>query len=187
MAEPKKRYFIKSIIGGEDSVGKALEKNLMRLSSIGLKWDKSLIRNMKGLGVTETNDDTFQSYGLNNYAQQFEEKYNKINSIVGENDFIAFYNWAIENGYKNCLTIERINNDGNYSPSNCRWATREEQANNTSRNHFIVFNGEKHTMADWAKKLDIDYKRLENRINSGLSIEKCFYKGKLSNNGKDFL
>lgn len=91
MAEPKKRYFIKSIIGGEDSVGKALEKNLMRLSSIGLKWDKSLIRNMKGLGVTETNDDTFQSYGLNNYAQQFEEKYNKINSIVGENDFIAFY------------------------------------------------------------------------------------------------
>lgn len=104
-----------------------------------------------------------------------------------KDDFMAFYNWAIENDYKNCLTIERINNDGNYSPSNCRWATREEQANNTSRNHFIVFNGEKHTMADWAKKLDIDYKRLENRINSGLSIEKCFYKGKLSNNGKDFL
>lgn len=91
MAEPKKRYFIKSIIGGEDSIGKSLEKNLMRLSSIGLTWDKSLIRNMKGLGVAETNDDTFQSYGVNNYAQQFEEKYNKINSIVGENDFIAFY------------------------------------------------------------------------------------------------
>ena len=57
MAEPKKRYFIKSIIGGENSIGKSLEKNLMRLSSIGLEWDKSLIRNMKGLGVAETNDD----------------------------------------------------------------------------------------------------------------------------------
>lgn len=91
MAQPKKRYFIKSIIGGENSIGKSLEKNLMRISSIGLNWDKSLIRNMKGLGVTETNDDAFQSYGLNNYAQQFEDKYNKIHSIVGENDFIAFY------------------------------------------------------------------------------------------------
>lgn len=91
MAQPKKRYFIKSIIGGEDSIGKSLEKNLMRISSIGLNWDKSLIRNMKGLGVTETNDDAFQSYGLGNYAQQFEDKYNKIHSIVGENDFIAFY------------------------------------------------------------------------------------------------
>lgn len=104
-----------------------------------------------------------------------------------KDDFMSFYNWAIKNGYKNGLTIERINNDGNYSPSNCRWATREEQANNTSRNHFIVFHGEKHTIADWAKKLDIGYKRLSNRINSGLPIEKCFYKGKLSNNGKDFL
>lgn len=103
-----------------------------------------------------------------------------------KDDFMSFYNWAIKNGYKNGLTIERINNDGNYSPANCRWATREEQANNTSRNHFIVFNGEKHTIADWAKKFDIDYKRLNNRINSGLPLEKCFYKGKLSNNGKDF-
>lgn len=104
-----------------------------------------------------------------------------------KNDFMAFYNWAINNGYKEGLTIERINNDGNYEPLNCRWATRQEQANNTSSNHYIIFNGEKHTISEWSKKMGIKYKILEYRIRKGLSLEKCFYQGKLSNNGVDFL
>ncbi|WP_097026146.1 hypothetical protein [Clostridium peptidivorans] len=46
------------------------------------------------------------------------------------NDFMNFYNWSMGNGYKDDLTIDRINNDGNYESSNCRWATIEQQANN---------------------------------------------------------
>ena len=104
-----------------------------------------------------------------------------------KNNFTSFYNWAISNGYKKGLTVERINNDGNYEPSNCKWATRSEQANNTSRNHFIFFNGEKHTISQWSKKLGISYSALAERIRKNLPIERCFYPGKLSNNGVDFL
>lgn len=46
------------------------------------------------------------------------------------NSFETFYNWAMANGYKKSLSIDRKNNDGNYEPSNCRWATDKEQANN---------------------------------------------------------
>lgn len=104
-----------------------------------------------------------------------------------KDNFMSFYNWAVNNGYKQGLTIERINNDGNYEPSNCRWATRWEQANNTSHNHFIVYNGEKHTVSQWSKKTGIKYSVLRGRILDGLPLWKCFYPGKLSNNGVDLL
>lgn len=52
-------------------------------------------------------------------------------------DFQSFYNWALSNGYSDDLSIERINNNGNYEPSNCKWATRIEQNNNTRRNKYV--------------------------------------------------
>lgn len=86
-----------------------------------------------------------------------------------KNDIKSFYNWAISNGYKenegrNILTIDRINNDGNYEPSNCRWTTQKEQMRNTRRNHLITYNGETHCIAEWAEKLGIDRNIIYNRI-----------------------
>ena len=83
------------------------------------------------------------------------------------NDFEIFYKWSIENGYRDDLTIDRIDNAKGYCPSNCRWATYEVQNNNTSRNHLITYKGETHTMAEWAKIKNVSYKSLRNRIYKG--------------------
>lgn len=58
-------------------------------------------------------------------------------------EFKAFYDWAIESGYKKGLSIDRINNDGNYEPSNCRWVTKDEQFLNRRNTIRIDYNGEK--------------------------------------------
>lgn len=67
------------------------------------------------------------------------------------NDFETFKNWAFENGYNDSLTIDRIDVNGDYEPSNCRWATYKEQANNKSNNVFYSAYGETHNIEDWCK------------------------------------
>ena len=80
------------------------------------------------------------------------------------NDFMSFYKWSIENGYSDDLTLDRINSKGNYEPSNCRWATYKEQANNTSTNLRFTYNGEEHTIHEWADIVGINAMALRHRI-----------------------
>lgn len=84
--------------------------------------------------------------------------------------FINFYNWAIENGYRDNLTIERIDVNGNYEPSNCRWIPLKEQSRN--RRGVIVYGGE--TIPEASKRLGIDMSALHCRIKSGKSLEEAF-------------
>lgn len=90
-----------------------------------------------------------------------------------KDDFMSFYNWAISNGYKQGLTIDRINNDGNYEPLNCRWATIKEQCANRSSTKILLYKGEKHSAYEWAKKLKINYNTLIHRLERGWKIEKA--------------
>ena len=64
-------------------------------------------------------------------------------------DFTQFYNWALQNGYSPELSIDRIDNNKGYSPENCRWVNKTVQSNNRRTNHFLEFNGERHTLAEW--------------------------------------
>lgn len=77
----------------------------------------------------------------------------------------AFFEWSIENGYADNLTIDRIDNDGNYEPGNCRWITQKEQQRNTSRNRFITANGVRKTMAEWAEITGISTNVIKDRLN----------------------
>lgn len=89
-------------------------------------------------------------------------------------DFINFYNWAMANGYNDELTLDRIDSNGNYEPDNCRWVTYKQQANNTRRNNYITFNGETHTLTEWAEKLGIKRSTLSTRIHrANWDIEKA--------------
>lgn len=89
-------------------------------------------------------------------------------------NFEKFYEWCINNNYKDGLTIDRINNDGNYEPSNCRFATRKEQNRNYSRNHNITFNGETHCIKEWSEITGVKPATILYRLNSGKSLEKVF-------------
>lgn len=92
-----------------------------------------------------------------------------------DNNFMAFYEWAIENGYADDLTLDRIDANGNYEPSNCRWITIQKQQNNRRNNHIITYNGETHTTAEWARILGINYHTLQTRLHrNGWSIERAF-------------
>ena len=120
------------------------------------------------------------------YAGMKDRCYNKNNKrydIYGQkgikicdewlNSYEAFRDWAMSNGYKEDLTIDRINSNGNYCPDNCRWTTAEVQANNTSRNHLLTYDGETKTMSQWAKEVGLSYYTLRNRINClGWNVDK---------------
>lgn len=88
--------------------------------------------------------------------------------------FEPFYEWAMNNGYTQDLSIDRINNNGNYEPSNCRWATVLEQATNKRTNRIISFNGVSRTMSEWARSLGLDYKKLHYRLKNGWTIAQAF-------------
>lgn len=90
-------------------------------------------------------------------------------------DFSAFYVWAMENGYKDGLTIDRIDGDKGYSPENCRWVTRKVQANNINTNVHVTYNGETHTLSEWADIVGSYEKRLWWRYKQGWPVEEILY------------
>lgn len=86
-------------------------------------------------------------------------------------DFDHFYKWSIENGYAKGLSIDRIDNDKDYSPDNCRWTTPTVQARNTRRSKFVEYNGQLKTVAEWAEEYGVTYHILSSRLYRGWSMD----------------
>lgn len=86
------------------------------------------------------------------------------------NSFTAFKEWALKSGYSDELTLDRKNVDGNYSPDNCRWATRKEQNNNRRNNRIVEYNGASMTLHELSELCGIEYKTLWSRFKAGWSV-----------------
>lgn len=94
---------------------------------------------------------------------------------LGENGSYLFYLWATRHGYKENLSIDRIDNNKGYSPDNCRWATLIEQANNKRNNIKLTYNGETKTVKEWSRIVGLKYPTLMNRVKSGWCPEKALF------------
>lgn len=84
-------------------------------------------------------------------------------------DFQNFFEWSLNNGYGDNLTIDRIDVDGGYSPQNCRWADAATQANNRTNNHYMTYLGETKTMKQWCDELGLPYYAVRARQSRGWS------------------
>lgn len=88
-------------------------------------------------------------------------------------DFENFYIWAMANGYSDSLTLDRIDNNGNYEPSNCRWATYREQRLNNRSVKLLTFNGKTLTQKEWGLELGGGESLIEGRLLRGWTLEKA--------------
>lgn len=100
------------------------------------------------------------------------------------NDYTNFRAWAMASGYSEKLTLDRIDNDSDYSPANCRWATSKEQANNRCTNRVLEINGIAHNIQNWCEITGLPRSIADGRLRRGWSAEKTFTTPLLTKGGK---
>jgi len=134
-----------------------MEKLVKRVTTHGISSDKlyKVWSSMKSR-CTNPTDQSYCNYGGRG-----------ISICEAWQSFEPFREWAFSHGYRRGLTIERINNDGNYSPENCKWIPKGRQSDNTRRCTFITMDGKTQNMKQWAKELGIPYSLVQSRIKHG--------------------
>lgn len=119
-------------------------------------------------------------YRCNNSNSDFYENYGGKGVKVCEEwgDFVVFYKWATTNGYAEGLSIDRIDVDGDYEPSNCRWVDMKTQQRNKGNNRKVEYKGKVLCLTEWSEVTGLHPKTIAYRLNSGWSIEEALTKPK---------
>lgn len=112
----------------------------------------------------DVNDEKYKYYGGRGITM--------CNEWLGKNGVANFIDWAIQNGYEEDLTIDRIDGNKGYEPDNCRWVTRKQQSNNIRSNRTLMYHGKEYTLSELSQYTGINYSTLNNRINTAkMSVE----------------
>lgn len=147
--------------------------------SCGCLWKEKVGKKSITHGMSGTRLHTIWK----NLRQRCENKNHKQYSDYGGRgitvcaewgDFETFYNWAMANGYKDTLSIDRKDNNKGYSPDNCHWTDKYTQARNKRNLVMITYKGKTQCVSAWAEELGIPYEILRLRIQHGWDINKAF-------------
>ena len=175
------RWLCKCDCGNECVVSRSSLKN-ERTQSCGCyrdevraKLGKNLIQYQKnprthGLSHTRIYKIWDSMKGRCKYKRPEYKRYAENNIKVcdeWQEKFMSFYEWAMENGYEDGLTLDRIDNSKGYCPNNCRWVTMKEQENNRTNNHLVKINGITKTIAEWSEISGLAYGTIRNRVYKG--------------------
>lgn len=114
-------------------------------------------------------------YNKNNHAYKHYGGRGIVMCDEWRDDFMAFYDWAINNGYYKNLTIDRIDVNGNYEPNNCRWVDYTTQNNNRSNTIYITCNGKTQSVMQWCRELNLNPSTVYYRVKRGYNSYYCLY------------
>lgn len=120
------------------------------------KWNSMKTR------CNNPNHDSFINYG--NKGIEVCEEWN--------NSFEKFYDWSIDSGYSEGLSLDRVDNSKGYYPENCRWVEFKEQGRNKTNNRLLTYKGKTLCLSEWAETMGLPDYVLRNRLNRGWSVEK---------------
>lgn len=148
------------------SCGCFMRERVIETSTTHGKTGTRLHRIWRGMKIrcSDKNSKDYKDYGAKGVIV--------CDEWLGKDGFQTFYDWAMANGYQDNLSIDRINPNGNYEPSNCRWADNIQQANNKRNNHYVEDNGEILTIAQLARKHKVSPQYFYKLMNKGVSITK---------------
>lgn len=177
-----KTYLCRCVCGNTRHLTKATLKN--GTPSCGCKRYETASSKRKTHGMTKTRlyhiwqDMKARCYRKNNKNYDLYGGRGITVCEEWKNSFETFYEWSMANGYSDSLTIDRVDSNGNYEPSNCRWATQKQQCNNFSRNRILTLDGVSKTMSEWADITGISYTTIRARLNIlHWSVEKALKTG----------
>lgn len=150
------------------SCGCLHKESLTQLNKYKITHDKSDTRLYSIWGKMKNRCYNYNSHNYSNYGKRGI-------AVCDEwkDDFMAFYKWAVDNGYRDNLTIDRIDVNGNYSPDNCRWATDKQQARNRRSNRCITINGITRCLSEWCEIYNLNYQTIVYRLNHNWAVERA--------------